>query len=394
MEDPGLGYWLLRIAATVAGVLLVYAAAFTYPQERKGLRSRLEDWWLKLDEASGSALKQHIVFIRITAATAIQGFDWLFGPPLSTRFFIASGFLSMGSFAIGMLSFGDYGWAVPTGLVFFAGGIVVFALLIGRSQDKLAKDLEKRDLKYAEDLDRLFYPDPAQRLSHLKTPSIVHDARYWSDLNASLTSDYLYREQKSWWEDLLSPDTTSNIVLPVIFATLAASSTGLVFAGAREKGVDENVFILALITAFVCDMICVLVTVYFLEKISRAGSAVTAAGFFLVDALVAAAMLAVPWILFTEVVAADTKIAHYLIFVAAANISTAAPSVVFLLVAITALAHRIFWPLILRPFYNLIHAENILKPRTLGVAGLTCFSVWLEIPESYEAAFREFLGLL
>jgi hypothetical protein len=300
----------------------------------------------------------------------------------------------MGSFAIGMLSFGDYGWAVPTGLVFFTGGIVVFALLIGRSQDKLAEDLKKLDLKYALDLDRLFDPDPAQRLSHLKTPSIVHDARYWSDLNASLSSDYLYREQKSWWEDLLSPETTSNIALPVIFATLAASSTGLVFAGAREKGVEEDVFALALITAFLCDMICVLVTVYFLEKISKADSAVTAAAYFLIDALVAGAMLAVPWFLFIEVATPETVFAHYLIFVAAANISTAAPSVVFLLVAITALAHRVFWPFVLRPFYNLIHAENILKPKTLGLGGLACFSVWLEIPESYEAAFREFLGLL
>ncbi|WP_282610341.1 hypothetical protein [Pelagibius sp. Alg239-R121] len=397
MEEPGIGFWLLRIAASIAGVLLIYAAAFTYPQEREGLHSKLEDWWLQLYEAGDEALKRHVAFIQKTAATAKNGFDWLFGPPLSTRFFVVSGFLSMGTFAIGMLSFGDYGWAVPTGIVLFTIGIFVFALLIGRQQDKLAAELEETSLKtlrkYTDEPFNLPRVDVHKALFADK-PGFGRSAQQWRDLQDALSDDPLYRQKKPWWQDAISSDNTSNFIMPVVIATLAFSSTGLVFAGAQDKGVGEGVFMMSLITAFICDAVCVLITVFFLEKISKAKSAVAAATYFLIDAVVAGAMLAVPWMLFAWVADQDTTFAHYLVFVAAANLSTAIPSVVFLLVAVTTLAHRLFWPILLRPCYNLIHAEKITKPKTLGLAGLACFSVWLEVPESYRASLKEFLNLL
>ena len=47
---------LYRIAASIAGVLLIYAAVFTYPEERRGLHSKLEEAF---------ALKDKLVFIDI-----------------------------------------------------------------------------------------------------------------------------------------------------------------------------------------------------------------------------------------------------------------------------------------------------------------------------------------
>ncbi len=393
MEEAGLGFWLLRIAASIAGVLLIYAAAFTYPEERRGLHSKLEDWWLQLHDMSDIALRRHVAFIRKTASTAKAGFDWLFGEALSTRFFYVSGFLSMGSFVIGMLSFGDYGWAVPTGLTLFTVGIIAFAFIMGGPQDRLRKQLEDSILeKYGDDP---LYPSGKRGpLFSKQNITIGYRAPDWPDLQRSLASLAPYEKKKAWWEELLSPEGSSRFLMPVLLASIAFSSTGLVFSEAKERGVDEGVFFLSLFTAFVCDAVCVLITVYFLEKISTAKSAVVAAAYFLIDALVAGAMLIVPWILFARVVEPDTTLAHYLIFVAAANLSTLVPSVVFLLVALTALAHRLFWPVLLRPFYNLIHAEKIMKPKTLGLAGLACFTVWLDIPEGYNDFFKEFLNLL
>ncbi len=403
MEEPGLAYWLLRIAASIVGLLLIYAAVFTYPEERRGLHSRLEDWWLQLHEVSDAALRRHVAFIRKTAITAKAGFDWLFGPPLSTRFCVVSGFLSMGTFAIGMLSFGNYGWAVPTGVVLFSMGIVAITLVIGRQQDKLAEEFERTQLvmldKYADDSLNIPTAGPIAGLrskhEHL-TESAKHlrSLERMAGLEGLSEHGSLYEAKKPWWSEAFSSDNTSNMVSSIVLATLAFSSTGLVFAGAQEKGVDEGVFMLALFTAFVCDAVCVLITVYFLEKISTAKSAVTAAVYFLIDAIVAGAMLVVPWILFVWVADQETTFAHYLIFVAAANLSTLVPSVVFLLVALMALAHRLFWPFLLRPFYNLIHADKIMKPKTLGLAGLACFSVWLDVPEGYGRLFKEFLNLI
>ena len=391
MDEPGLGYWLLRIAASVAGVLLIYAAVFTYPEERRGLHSKLEDWWLHLHDMSDAALRHHVIFIRQTAATAKAGFDWLFGEPLSTRFFYVSGFLSMGSFVIGMLSFGDYGWAVPTGLALFSVGIVAFAFIMGGPQDRLRKQLEDSVLeKYGADP---LYPSGKHGpLFSKKNITIGYRAPDWPDLQRSLASLAPYEKKKSWWEEILSPEGSSRFLMPVLLASIAFSSTGLVFSEAKERGVDEGVFFLSLFTAFVCDAVCVLITVYFLEKISTVKSAVIAAAYFLIDAIVAGAMLAVPWVLFAELAEPDTTLAHYLIFVAAANLSTLVPSVVFLLVALTALAHRLFWPVLLRPFYNLIHAEKVLRPKTLGLAGLACFSVWFDIPESYQVFFKNLIN--
>lgn len=397
MDEPGIGFWLLRIAASIVGVLLIYAAVFTYPEERKGLHNRLEDWWLQLYDASDKALKQHVAFIQKTAITSKAGFDRLFGPPLSTRFFIVSGFLSTGTFVMGMISVDDYGWAVPTGLAFFSVGILAFALMIGREQDKLTAELEKTRLenldKYADLLSQGPVRDSRERLFAERGPSLDRSLDYWKNLDGSFNNSPLKENKRSWWEDPFSSENLPNIIIPAVLAVLAFSSAGFVFADAQEKGVGEGIFLLSLLIAFICDAVCVLVTIYFLEKISSATSAVVGAGFFLIDALLAGAMLAIPWMLFIWVAEPDTTLAHLSIFIAAANLSNIVPSIVFLLVAITAVAHRLFWPFILRPFYNLIHAEKITKPKTLGVAGFACFSVWLDVPESYRSSFEEFLKL-
>lgn len=396
MDEPGIGFWLFRIAASIVGVLLLYAAIFTYPEERKGLHNRLEDWWLHLHDASDQALKRHVAFIQMTARTAKSGFDWLFGAPLSSRFFIASGLLSMCTFAIGMLSIGGYGWAVPTGITLFSAGILAFALMIGREQDKLAAEFERTRLenldKYADLLSDRLDRDTHEGGFIKSGQSLLQNPEYWSSLDLPYSNDPLEQSKNSWWEDAFSSENLPKLLLPSALAVLSFSSTGFVFADAQEKGVGEGIFLLALLIAFICDAVCILVTIYLLEKISDAKSAVIAAAYFLVDAFLAGAMLAIPWMLFIWVAEQGTTLAHLSVFVAAANLSNIVPSIVFLLVAATALAHRLFWPFLLRPFYNLIHAEKITKPKTLGAVGLACFSVWIEIPESYETSFKNLLN--
>ena len=106
-----------RILGTATGLLFLYGACFLYPDERKLFQSRAEDWWIELDELRSRAVKGEPAFICWIATTAHKGFYWLFGEPLSSKFFIVSGLLSMTSFAFTMMTFGGYSWAVPTGLL-------------------------------------------------------------------------------------------------------------------------------------------------------------------------------------------------------------------------------------------------------------------------------------
>lgn len=180
-----------------------------------------------------------------------------------------------------------------------------------------------------------------------------------------------------------------------VFVTLATSSTGLVLAGAIEHGVGTMTFLLAILTAFFCDAASIWVTMDMLDRLRRTRTALAAAGWLLLDAAVAAAMLLIPLALYLFVVARQSGIGTFLVFLASANVSTALPSLAYLLIALGLLLHRLLWPLLLRPFYNLVHAERIRHPKAIGALGLALLlACWPEVFTPLRPLVEEVLALV
>jgi hypothetical protein len=60
------------------GVLLVYAS-FSYEDEEGKIQSRLEEWWIRIDDFKRQALSSHIAFMKVLASVLTSFLDRLFG---------------------------------------------------------------------------------------------------------------------------------------------------------------------------------------------------------------------------------------------------------------------------------------------------------------------------
>ena len=60
------------------GVLLVYAS-FSYEDEEGKIQSRLEEWWIRIDDFKRQALSSHIAFMKVLASLLAGFLDRLFG---------------------------------------------------------------------------------------------------------------------------------------------------------------------------------------------------------------------------------------------------------------------------------------------------------------------------
>ena len=388
MSPSELVLWSGRIVGTLAALLLLYAAFFLYPGGRQELQNRLEEWWIRLDDVRMRALARQPVLIQRLAETSRSGFAWLFGEPLSKRFFAISGLLSMLSFALAMSVVGDYGWAVPSGLL-IAGLTTVWAVMqFGAISDRMDEEWRRRADEWTA-FDRPF-PRPRQTPADPNLASHPFSA-------ASLLADYglampppSYEAPARTFADDLMEQMPSYLLV-----VLATTSTGLVLSGAREHGVGTATFLLAFLTAFACDIASILITMALLGRLARTRTTLHAAGWLLLDAAAAAAMLLIPLALVLLVVQREGPIGTYLVFLASANISTALPSAAYLLIALALVLHRLLWPFFLRPFYNLVHAERLARPKTLGTLGLGLLLLsWPETFLPFKPIVEAALGLV
>jgi hypothetical protein len=61
-----IGDYLLRALALILGVTLLILAYLLYESEEGQLRSRIEDWWVRVDDARQAALSRHPLLERPT----------------------------------------------------------------------------------------------------------------------------------------------------------------------------------------------------------------------------------------------------------------------------------------------------------------------------------------
>jgi hypothetical protein len=393
MDPSALLPWIGRGVGTVAGLLLLYAAVFLYPNERREIHSRMEGWWVVLDDARLHALTRQPVLVQRIGRTSRAAFEWLFGPPLGKRFFVLSGLLSMISFSVALSTLGDYGWAVPSGLLVFGLTTVWAVMQFGGPSDRMYRELESEVMAYQRSLWQLRDDvESGRRIGTIAGAAreIPQPIPLASDRGLIFTPPPARSPpQRSWSDEMLE-------YLPMAaFATLVTSSTGLVLAGAIERGIGTGPFLFAILTAFVCDAVSVYVTMEMLERLGRTRTALTAAGWLLFDATIAAAMLLIPLALHLYLFKGEGSVGTFVVFLASANVSTALPSLAYLLIALGLLLHRLLWPAVLRPFYNVVHAERIQHPKTLGMLGLALLAAsWPEMLSPLRPLVEEVLGLL
>ena len=376
MSFADLFEWCARGIGVLLGIALLYAALFMLPAEQQQAQSRLENWWQHMrDVVRARVMTRQLAFIRETAKAAGRGFEWLFGELLSVRFFVVSGLFSMVSFVAGMLLFGDYGWAISTGLLLFVIGTIWLAFVGKRVSD----DMEELRSQQMDSL--VAAVRKARSLEERRLP--------FAD-----RQDFYHAPRKPWWQDGLD-DLGKDIPSYIAIAILGSSGT-LVFKEALDKGINGWVFGSATFVSFVCDVIAIGVTMFALERIASARNGVHAAGWLFLDATVAAAMVGVPWAVFVQLDGGDTPLRVFLLFVAAANMSTALPAVAYVLVAATLLLHRMLWEILLRPFYNLFIDSKILQKRkTLGSGGVALLGAsWPSLSETLLSSVKQIIALL
>jgi hypothetical protein len=121
---------LARIIAGIVGLMLLYAAFFLHETEEREVQSRIEDWWIAIDDVGKDLHARHVAFMRGIARVTTAGLDGLFGKRILSLRAISSS--ALGSLAI----FGLFGWsfgmfAHPSSLVqeCIDVGIAYFVLL-------------------------------------------------------------------------------------------------------------------------------------------------------------------------------------------------------------------------------------------------------------------------
>ena len=69
----------LRILASIMGFLFVYIAVFLYENEQGKIQNKLEDVWVRIDDAQKYSLSKHTVFVNTVAGFLTKTFNLLFG---------------------------------------------------------------------------------------------------------------------------------------------------------------------------------------------------------------------------------------------------------------------------------------------------------------------------
>jgi hypothetical protein len=91
----------LKLLAGALGVVLVFMAAFLYPDEREKLQNHLEDAWIKIRDKQGVVISKHVAFMQAVGTLTTHLFERVFGKSyISARAITVSICLSLLSFTL------------------------------------------------------------------------------------------------------------------------------------------------------------------------------------------------------------------------------------------------------------------------------------------------------
>ena len=92
---------MARVASCTIGALLIYVGGFLYETQEGKIKSKLEGFWIAVDDAQQTLPDRRVAFLREVAWRGGIIFDRVFGDRLfSRRFFVVSIYLSVASLSI------------------------------------------------------------------------------------------------------------------------------------------------------------------------------------------------------------------------------------------------------------------------------------------------------
>jgi hypothetical protein len=314
----------LRLLAGMAGLIAVYAALFLYEDEQGKIRNKLEEWWIRFDDEERAALSRHAAFAREMARLGSRGFDLLFKDRLFSRYaFSVSVCFSIASVCLSLVIVGfqpgHYSATRNAALIGFAGVSVACGVI------------------------------PA-----LSSRRGIGALRWFPLLAACVGLAIAFRRRGS--EDSNIGPAALVILAPVAMLAWAVWS-------------------------FLFDVTFIAATRWALRWSGAMDRFVPIVGVVLVNAALGVLLVGSPFLLLKwSPNSAETWGAAFSIAAYSNSIDIIVASVFFVL-ALTLIAHRLFWPALNRPLYALQDRGvrkklfSLAAVTLLGYAGLG-FPVW------------------
>lgn len=319
--------FILRSGLFSAGLLLFYAS-LSYETEEGKIQNLLEEWWIKVDDYRQQALSKHIAFLKMLALVSTRILDQLFGPSL----------LSL--------------QAVGVSLCLCSVCLGVLALIMGRME-------------------------PRPELSVSSSLWIIFSSGLYGTIPAFLQRIPRKRLQVGsiylWFAVLIISQVWGFdiIMFLVMFLALIDRDPNLRLGAAIILG-----FFTILLSGIALFVLLVVLMRKTVRAISRSNSAMRIAGmsamnilppFVLIGMIVLA--LEIPTSGRTQIVIFAMLI-FFGLFGLVINFPFVLSAAMFVVVAVTMLVHRLFWPAISRPLYKLQAMGVAKRPMLFRAIGL------------------------
>lgn len=321
--------FILRSGLFSAGLVLFYAS-LSYETEEGKIQNLLEEWWIKVDDYQRQALSKHIAFLKMLALVTTRVLNHLFGPSL----------LSL--------------QAVGVSLCLCSVCIGVLALIMGRI-------------------------NPRPELSVSTSLWIIFSSGLYGLIPAFLQRIPRKRLRVGsiylWFAFLVVSQLWGFDLIMFLLMFLVLLDPDLRLGAAIFLGVFA--ILLSGIALFVLLVTLMRKTV---RGISRSSSAMRIAGmsalnilppFVLIGMIVMA--IEIPTSGRTQIVIFAMLI-FFGVFGLVINFPFVLSAAMFVLIAITMLVHRLFWPGIARPLYRLQAMGVAKRPMLFRAIGLLLLS--------------------
>lgn len=309
----------LHLVIGLIGAVLLYVALFLRETEEGKLQNRLEKLWVEIDDLSKAAVSKHTAFLKRISASTSFGLDRLFGVRLfsagaasaSVCFSVGSIFLFWASVFLRSHQAGHayHSYLLPS---FIVG---VLSLIVG------------------------LLPVPYRYLGFLwfVIGMVIMVYADWDLLDFDWTSDWELMKK-----DFL-PIAESWLLLAVSFLSDVLFIAISRWCVRRSSDLDNGWHIAFLLILNGCLGVFLISPIFWWQKLLATPADESALGY-----------------------------GSYVLFLGASNLVDGAISALFILLALTALAHLAIWPIMERPIYSLQRFGLTRSPKLLAATSVTC----------------------
>jgi hypothetical protein len=338
-----------QVLAIVLGVVLLAGSMLLYEDDEGKIQSRLETWWIRLDDVRRRAVANEVIFLKGVAETAGRLLDKLYGTRLfSWNVGAVSVMTSAASLRLASLSaritYGD--------LAFAAVATTLAVLPAFRPRWRFARNIIAGYLVIMPTLAFAIWPNTIPRLIFARMPyPFIRPAFYLLTLG---------------WVGLLVP-SFGGMLVARLWASLTGAGPSLPFVPVSDLGVTQ--FGPTISIAFATAVACNVAVLALSRQLLRWCAAKAWPSRFWVTGLtlLAAAAFSTAGL---RILQTRLDLNFALNMASRANVLTALALVISVGVGLVLASHRALWPILQRPLYALARYRVIANHRLLATMGL------------------------